>query len=74
MGQKTDKTHCDVKMHSTVTVGAKWQVVIPQEVREMLNIQPGDSLMVVTKCGKAIGMIKTDDMNEFLTYIQSEMN
>gem|GEM_PF-2832959 len=29
--------------------------------------------MVVTKNGKAIGMIKTDDMAEFMEYMQSEI-
>lgn len=63
---------CDMKMHTTVTVGSKWQVVIPQDVRNMLGIKPGDTLMVITKHEKAIGMIKTDDMAEFMTYIQNE--
>jgi AbrB family looped-hinge helix DNA binding protein len=62
-----------MKMYTTVTVGTKWQVVIPQEVRERLNIRPWDSLMVVTKHGKAIGMIKTDDMAEFMAYMQNEI-
>lgn len=65
--------HCDMKMHTTVTVGTKWQVVIPQDVRELLGIKPGDSLMVITKHGKAIGMIKTDDMTEFMAYMQNEI-
>lgn len=65
---------CDMKMHTTVTVGTKWQVVIPQEVRTMLDIKPGDTLMVITKHEKAIGMIKTDDMAEFMAYMQNEIN
>jgi len=70
---KKNLPDCDMKMHTTVTVWTKWQVVIPQDVREMLNIKPWDSLMVVTKNGKAIGMIKTDDMAEFMEYMQSEI-
>ncbi len=62
-----------MKMYTTVTVGTKWQVVIPQEVREQLNIRSWDSLMVVTKHGKAIGMIKTDDMARFMQYMQAEI-
>ncbi len=63
---------CGVKMHTTVTVGTKWQVVIPQEVREMLGIKPGDTLMVVTKHGKAVGMVKMDDIDELMAYIKEE--
>ena len=68
-----DDTECDVKMFGSVTVGTKWQVVIPKEVREALNINPGDTLMVLTKHGKAIGMIKADDMPAFMEYMLSEM-
>lgn len=62
-----------LKLHTTVTVGTKWQVVIPVEVREMLNINPWDSLMVVTKNGKAIWMVKMDDIDEMMTYMKKEM-
>lgn len=63
---------CGVKMHTTVTVGTKGQVVIPQEVRELLNINPGDTMMVVTKHSKAVGMVKMDDVNELMEYIKKE--
>jgi AbrB family looped-hinge helix DNA binding protein len=48
-------------------------VVIPQDVRALLGINPGDTLMVITKNEKAIGMIKTDDMAEFMAYMQNEI-
>ena len=65
---------CWIKMYSTVTVWAKWQVVIPQEVRELLWIKPWDTLMVVTKFNKAVWMIKMDDVEELMTYMKKEMN
>lgn len=64
---------CDVKMYGSVTVGTKGQVVIPKEIRETLDINPGDTLIVLTKHGKAIGMIKADDMPAFMEYMQSEI-
>lgn len=64
---------CDVKMYGSVTVGTKGQVVIPKEVREDLGINPGDTLVVVTKHGKAIGMVKADDMQAFMEYMQKEI-
>ncbi|MDD2516058.1 MAG: AbrB/MazE/SpoVT family DNA-binding domain-containing protein [Candidatus Gracilibacteria bacterium] len=62
-----------LKLHSTVTVGTKGQVVIPAEVRELLNLKSGDTLMVITKYGKAIGMIKTDDIDVMMEYMKKEM-
>ena len=64
---------CDVKMYGSVTVGTKGQVVIPVDVRSDLDINPGDTLVVVTKHGKAIGMVKTDDMEAFMEYMKQEM-
>lgn len=64
---------CGVKMFGSVTVGTKGQVVIPKEVRELLGIESGDTLVVVTKHNKAIGMVKTDDMQAFMEYMQKEM-
>ena len=40
----------------TVTVGTKGQIVIPKEARELFNIHPGDSLIILAdeKQGMAI--------------------
>ncbi len=65
--------HDGLKMHSTVTVGTKGQIVIPVEVRTLLNILSWDILMVVTKYEKAIGIIKMDDIDEMLEYMQREI-
>ena len=44
-----DNTSCDMKMYGSVTVGTKGQIVIPKEIREDLSINPGDTLMILTK-------------------------
>ncbi len=64
---------CSFKMYGSVVVGSKGQVVIPKDARAELSISPGDSLIVITKFGKAIGMIKSDDLNEFMEYMKREM-
>ncbi len=60
-------------MHGKATVWPKSQIVIPKDVRELLNIKPGDDLMVISKWDMAIGMIKSDDVPKFLKYIHAEM-
>lgn len=61
-------------MHGKATVWPKSQIVIPKDVRELLDIKPGDDLMIISKWDMAIGMIKSDDVSKFLQYIHSEIN
>ncbi|NDK07698.1 AbrB/MazE/SpoVT family DNA-binding domain-containing protein [Candidatus Gracilibacteria bacterium] len=65
---------CGIWIHGAVTVGAKGQVVIPSQIRKYLDINVGDSLMVVTKYGKAIGMVKQNDIEELMAFMEAEMN
>jgi len=63
------------KLHGTTVVGTKGQVVIPASARRELHIKPGDSLVVVSRFGKFLGMLKTDELgavvNSFLKKIDS---
>ncbi len=68
------KASCGVKMHGSVTVGTKWQIVIPKDVRDMLDISEGDTLMTMTKYGKFVGFIKAEDMTDFIELLKTECN
>lgn len=61
-------------MYGSVVVGTKGQIVIPSEVRKTLNIQPGDSMCVLTKHDRAVALIKMDDLDEFMEFMQRELN
>ena len=41
-------------------VGEKGQIVIPKEVRDIFNIKPGDSLIVLADSKKGIAIVKSD--------------
>ena len=45
----------------TVRVGEKGQIVIPKGARDLLNIQPGDTLLVLADEKRGIA-ITTDDV------------
>jgi AbrB family looped-hinge helix DNA binding protein len=47
-------------------VGEKGQIVIPKEAREMFNINPGDSIIVLCDKEKGIALLKADTI-EHLT-------
>ena len=50
---------------SSVKVGTKGQIVIPNEVRTMFDIHPGDTLILVAREGHAIGIVKDTTMYNF---------
>ena len=42
-------------------VGEKGQIVIPKEARDMFDIKPGDSLIVLSDKKKGIALLKIED-------------
>ena len=48
----------------TVKVGERGQIVIPKEARELFNIQPGDTLLVLGDEEQGIAISKSDVMQE----------
>jgi len=64
----------DMKIHGKATVGPKWQIVIPKDVRNLIWIKSGDDLVVISKWWMAIGMVKSDDITKVIKYMQSEIN
>ena len=54
------------KFLSTVRVGDKGQIVIPKEVREMFEIEPGDNLMLLADKERGIAIVAFDGMMDFM--------
>lgn len=54
------------KFLSTVRVGDKGQIVIPKEVREMFEIEPGDNLMLMADKERGIAIVAFDGMMDFM--------
>ncbi len=60
------------KIYGSVTVNAKWQIVIPVDARERLGIKPGDQLLVTSKGDFVLWLIKADNLQEFATIIEQD--
>ena len=45
-------------------VGEKGQIVIPKEARDMFDINPGDSIIVLCDKEKGIALLKADEIED----------
>lgn len=55
------------------SVGERGQIVIPVEVREKLKLKKGEKLLVFSKSDKFIGLVRADQMSQFLKKILSHL-
>lgn len=53
------------KFISTVKVGEKGQIVIPKGARELFNIRPGDTLLLMADEERGIGIVRNDGLLDF---------
>ena len=56
--------HGDRYYMASVRIGPKGQIVIPKEARELFDIQPGDTLLVLGDEEQGIAVVKADVMEE----------
>lgn len=57
------------KLAETVKVGAKGQIVIPQEMRTMFGIEPGTTLLLLADPQKGIAIVRNDVFAQFTASI-----
>lgn len=50
----------------TAKVGDKGQIVIPQQAREVFDIKPGDTLLLLGDEERGIAIVKNDIMQKFV--------
>lgn len=53
-------------------VGEKGQIVIPKEAREMFDIKPGDSLVILCDKEKGIGILKSEVLEDTIDSVMAE--
>ncbi len=54
-------------------VGEKGQIVIPKEIRNMFDINPGDSVIVLCDKEKGIALLKADVIENLTDMVLKEL-
>lgn len=54
------------KFAAIVKVGPKGQIVIPKEAREMFDIVPGSSLLLLADEARGIAIVRQEPFREFI--------
>lgn len=65
--KSTDGKH----IFGTVKVGARGQIVIPKEARDIFDIEPGDTLLVLGDEAQGIAIVKNEVFKQFAEDILS---
>lgn len=62
------------KFVTSVKVGPKGQIIVPKEVRDMFNIQPGDMLLMLADVEQGIAIQTFNTTNEMFEICFRERN
>ena len=57
--------HPEGKYVWTAKVGEKGQIVIPKEAREVFDIRPGETLLLLGDVAQGIAIVKNDQLLQF---------
>lgn len=64
------------KFYGNVPVGTKGQIVIPAEARKVMNIKPGDNVVVISgppHYEKLISIVSENEFNKFLKFFEDHV-
>ena len=53
-------------------VGEKGQIVVPKEIRDMFDIKPGDTIIVLADKAKEIALLKADEIEDLSNKVFSK--
>lgn len=68
----SDKCDMKLKLVGLTTIGPKWQVVIPKDVRDQLGIKSWDQFAVLIKNNKYVWLVQSEDLANLMEYIEEE--
>lgn len=64
-----DHTPPPGKFAATVKVGPKGQIVIPKGARELFDINPGDTLLLLADANQGIALMRQETLDRIVTQV-----
>jgi len=58
---------------ATTSMGERGQVVIPKEIRDILELKVGDRFIVLATHNHGLGLIPMDQAKEFMSHLKQQM-
>ncbi len=55
----------NLKIEGTASIGTKWQIVIPKNIRDKFNLNSGDDLIVLSARSATI-LIKSENLEDMM--------
>ena len=65
--------HPHMKIEWSASIGTKWQIVIPKNVREKFNLKPWNDLVVLSS-DSAMILIKSEDLKDMMKCFENIIN
>jgi len=59
-----------MKIEGTASIGTKWQIVIPKNVREKFDLKTGNDLVVLSSDFATI-LIKSQDLKKMVSHFEN---
>ncbi|MFA6447560.1 MAG: AbrB/MazE/SpoVT family DNA-binding domain-containing protein [Patescibacteria group bacterium] len=67
------KTELEKPCFATTTIGERGQVVIPKEIRDLLELKVGDRFIVLATHKHGMALIPMEHAKEFMTHLKQQM-
>jgi AbrB family looped-hinge helix DNA binding protein len=67
------KTEKETPCFATTSMGERGQVVIPKEIRDLLELKVGDRFIVLATHKHGLGLIPMDQAQHFMAKLKQQM-
>lgn len=62
------------RLAGTARVGDRGHLVIPQDIRDLLGIAPGDVLLLLADVGRGIAIVGPEELHDFTDRVFGDLN